>query len=152
MKQSSFRGAVLSVSIPLLTVVSALAQNSSNDLSAQLEHLHSQWLAAFDNGDGATMDRMEVPNLMLVNADGKGGIWQKSSSRAGKQKPSGVLSRSLSNARVREFGDFAILTGLLTSRTKQETHDASTTVVWIRQSRQWLIVSAQWSAVARTQK
>jgi len=125
-----------------------MAQSAPNNLTAELERLHNQRITAFDSGGGATMDRMEVPNLILVNADAKGGIWQKSGPR-GKHKPTGVSSRTLSNTQVRQFGDCAILTGLLTT---QGGPQASTTVVWVHQSGQWLIASAQWTEVAAAQK
>ena len=60
----------------VVTSTSCLAQNSSNNLQRELERLHNQWFNAFDKGDGATMDKLEIPNLILVNADGKGGIWK----------------------------------------------------------------------------
>ena len=88
----------------VVTSTSCLAQNSSNNLQRELERLHNQWFNAFDKGDGATMDKLEIPNLILVNADGKGGIWKKHGPRAGKQKPTGT-STTLSNA---QFGNSAI--------------------------------------------
>jgi hypothetical protein len=132
--------------------LSCLAQSGANDLKAELEGLHNQWLTAFDKGDGATMDRMEVPNLVLINADRKGAIWQKPGPRAGKQKPTGA-SRTLTDATIRQFGDTAILTGIITTKVAGSPEDkASTTVVWVRQSGKWLVASAQWSEVASPQK
>jgi hypothetical protein len=132
--------------------LSCLAQSDSNVLTAELVRLHNQWTTAFDKGDGATMDLMEVPNLILVNADGKGTIWQKPGPRAGKQKPTGE-SRTLTNATVRQFGDTAILTGIVTTKLAGSPEDkVSTTVVWVRQPDKWLIASVQWSDVASTQK
>ena len=103
----------------VVTSTSCLAQNSSNNLQRELERLHNQWFNAFDKGDGATMDKLEIPNLILVNVDGKGGIWRKHGPRAGKQKPTGTSS-TLSNAQVRQFGDSAILTGVVTTKQGQE--------------------------------
>jgi hypothetical protein len=65
----------LLTTIIIATVVastSCLAQNSSNNLQRELERLHNQWFNAFDKGDGAAMDKMEIPNLILINADAKG--------------------------------------------------------------------------------
>ena len=92
------------------------------------------------------MDKLEIPNLILVNVDGKGGIWKKHGPRAGKQKPTGT-SITLSNAQVRQFGDSAILTGVVTTKQGQESTRSSTTVVWIRKNNQWLVASAQWSDI-----
>jgi hypothetical protein len=77
-----------------------------------------------------------------------GGIWQKPGPRAGKQKARGVASRSLTNSIVRQFGNTAILTGILTSIAGQQTEKASTTVVWVRQSGQWLIASVHWTLIS----
>jgi hypothetical protein len=125
---------------------SCLAQNLPNNLQRDLEQLHNQWFNAFDKGDGATMDKLEMSNLILVNADGKGGIWRKRGPRAGKQKPTGA-STSLSNAQVRQFGDSAILTGVVTHKQGRTSRRSSTTVVWIRKNDQWLVASAQWSDI-----
>ena len=133
----------------VVTSTSCLAQNSSNNLQRELERLHNQWFNAFDNGDGATMDKLEIPNLILVNADGKGGIWKKHGPRAGKQKPTGTSS-TLSNAQVRQFGDSAILTGVVTHKQGRTSRRSSTTVVWIRKNDQWLVASAQWSDNGQT--
>lgn len=130
----------------VITSTSCLAQNSSNNLQRELERLENQWFNAFDKGDGAAMDKMEVPNLILVNADSKGGIWEKHGPRAGKQKQTGN-STTLSNAQVRQFGNAAILTGVITIKEGQESTRLSTTVVWIRKNNQWLVASAQWSDI-----
>jgi ketosteroid isomerase-like protein len=109
--------------------------------------LHTEWFTAFDKGDGATMDRIEVPNLVLVDWDGKGSIFQKSGPRAGTLKPTGVQSRTLHDTQVRKFGDAAILTGWLTTKAPSGTEESATTVVWVRRNNQWLVASAQWSRI-----
>jgi Ni/Co efflux regulator RcnB len=134
----------------VVTATSCLAQNSSSNLQRNLERLHNQWFNAFDKGDGATMDKLEVPNLILVNADGKGGIWQKRGPRAGKQSPTGS-STTLSNAQARQFGDSAILTGVVTTKQGGTRVRSSTTEVWIKKNNQWLIASAQWSDIRAAQ-
>lgn len=134
------------VVVTVMTSTLCLAQNSSNDLERELERLHNEWFNAFDKGDGATMDKMEMPNLILVNADGKGGIWKKHGRRAGEQKPTGH-STTLSNVQVRQFGDSAVLTGVVTIKDGKESTRSSATVVWIRKNNQWLVASAQWSDI-----
>ena len=139
----------LLTTIIITTVVastSCLAQNSSNNLQRELERLHNQWFNAFDKGDGAAMDKMEIPNLILINADGKGGIWEKHGPRADKQKPTGNSTR-LSNLQVRQFGNSAILTGVVTIKDGHESARSSTTVVWVRKNNQWLVASAHWSDI-----
>ncbi len=146
MRRRSFGVAVLVVLL-LESGVFSQTRSSSNNLQAELERLHSQWFTAFDHGDGAAMDQMELPNLILVNTDGTGDIWHRPRSRVGQVKPTGVSSRTLSNTEVRQFGEVAILTGLVTSRAGEKVRQMSTTVVWVRQNNRWLVASAQWTEV-----
>jgi hypothetical protein len=53
-------------------------------LRAELVAIHDRWYRAFDVGDGATMDALEVDDLVLVMPDGS--IWAKPGPRAGKQR------------------------------------------------------------------
>ncbi|HEX2311628.1 MAG TPA: nuclear transport factor 2 family protein [Vicinamibacterales bacterium] len=116
-------------------------------LRAELVAIHDKWYRAFDVGDGATMDALEVDDLVLVMPDGS--IWAKPGPRAGKQPKRHVQpQRSLGDVTVRQFGDTAILTGMLTSRTPGETDKAGTTVVFVRRGGRWLIASTQWTASA----
>jgi hypothetical protein len=116
-------------------------------LRAELVAIHDRWYRAFDVGDGATMDALEVDDLVLVMPDGS--IWAKPGPRAGKQPKRHVQpQRSLGDVTVRQFGDTAILTGMLTSRTPGETDKAGTTVVFVRRGGRWLIASTQWTAAA----
>jgi ketosteroid isomerase-like protein len=131
---------IISTFIP----VAALAQTDTPDISKTIERLHEQWFAAFDKGDGAAMDRMEVPNLVLVFQDGM--IWQKKGPRAGKQKPTNVTSRTLSKVQVRRYADTAILTGLLTNKDQETEETIPTTVVWVKRNNSWLVTSAQWGS------
>lgn len=116
-------------------------------LRAELVAIHDKWYRAFDVGDGPTMDVLEVDNLVLVMPDGS--IWAKPGPRAEKQPKRHVQpQRSLGDVTVRQFGDTAILTGMLTSRTPGETDRAGTTVVFVRRGGRWLIASTQWTAAA----
>ena len=63
------KGLTTIVVATVMTSTFCLGQNSSNDLQRELERLHNQWFNAFDKGDGATMDKMEMPisfSLMLT--------------------------------------------------------------------------------------
>ena len=124
----------------------AIAQSSNSALGAELEALHAKWFKAFDAGDGATMDQMEVENLALVLPNGM--TWAKDSPRAGKQpKRDPSEQHTLSDVVVRQFGESAILTGTVTSKTATDTDKAGTTVVFVRRGGKWLIASAQWTPV-----
>ena len=125
-----------------------LLDDVSAKLRSELQAIHDRWFQAFDAGDGAAMDAVEVDNLLLVRPDGS--VWKKSGPRAGKQpKRDVVAQRSLSDVTVRQFGDTAILTGILTDKTATETNKSGTTVVFVRGGGTWLIASVQWSPEAR---
>jgi ketosteroid isomerase-like protein len=130
-----------------ITIASPLAQTTDSGLSAELEALHAKWFNAFAAGDGATMDQMEVENLVLVMPTGM--AWSKDGPRAGKQpKRDPATQFALSDVVVRQFGDTAVLTGTVTSKTATETDKSSETVVFVRRGGKWLIASAQWTPVA----
>jgi hypothetical protein len=60
-----------------------LTQGSDTNLRSDLESLHAKWFKAFDGGEGATMDQMEMEKLVLVMPTGF--IWSKPAPRAGEQ-------------------------------------------------------------------
>jgi ketosteroid isomerase-like protein len=123
-----------------------LLDDGTAKLRNELEAIHHKWFQAFDTGDGAAMDAVEVDDLVLVMPNGS--VWKKSGPRADKQpKRDAVPQRSLSDVTVRQFGDTAILTGTLTNKTARDTNNGGTTVVFVRRSGTWLIASAQWSPV-----
>ncbi len=137
-------GATVLAQTPVREGDSLLLDDSSAKLRSELETIHDRWFQAFDAGDGAAMDAVEVDNLVLVMPDGS--VWKKPGPRAGKQPKRDVMSqRSLSDVTVRQFGETAILTGTLT--TAKAANNAGTTVVFVRRGGAWLIASVQWSPV-----
>jgi hypothetical protein len=136
----------LFTSVLVLWTAASPAESSSPALMSELTGLHDQWFAAFDKGDGATMDKLESDNLILVFPDGM--IWKKSGSRVGEVKPLDVSSRKLTDVDVRQFGEAAVLTGKMTTIAKSQSDVAATTVVFVRQGGGWRIASAHWSPVA----
>jgi ketosteroid isomerase-like protein len=132
-----------------LASVALMAHGDSPKSAADLSTLHAAWFDAFDHGDGAKMDQMETPNLVLVMPDGT--VWKKSEPRAKVMKAhSPDATRELSDVSVREFGDTALLTGSLISRdTKtRESDSTATTVVFVKRDGKWLVASAQWTPQA----
>ena len=105
-----------------------------------------KWYRAWDTGDGATMDQMEVENLVLMMPNGK--AWSKTGPRAGKQpKRDPSVQRTLSDVIVRQFGDSAILTGTQTTTLGKESGKSGDVVVFVRPAGKWLIASVQWTEV-----
>jgi ketosteroid isomerase-like protein len=141
-----------SVILILLTVLYSaplMAQGADASLRSELEALHAKWFKAFDSGDGATMDLMEMDKLVLVMPTGF--IWKKTAPRAGEQKKhDSQIERTLTDVTVRRFGDTAILTGILATKSDKENYQEATTVVFLQSSGKWKIASAQWSSVGTT--
>lgn len=137
-----------SLTLLLVTLMGSLAAIAqSGNLQSDLEALHAKWFKAYDAGDGATMNQMESSNLVLVMPNGL--IWAKDGPR---EQWKGVvgLQRTLSHVTVREFGDIAILTGVITTtgaKEKEYNGDEATTVVFVRSGGAWKISSAQWTSV-----
>jgi ketosteroid isomerase-like protein len=55
--------------------------------------------------------------------------------------------RSLSDVFARRFGDTAILTGVLNSKSVEDNSSKAKTVVFTRNAGKWKIASAQWTTV-----
>jgi ketosteroid isomerase-like protein len=121
-------------------------KSEGNNIQVEIQRLTQDWYTAFRKGDGAAMDQMEVPNLVLINPSGTGDIWHKDGPRAGKEKPKTAVY-TLGQSEVREFGNTAILTGSFTSTSKNgdRSDELNETVVWIRMNDKWLVASAQWT-------
>lgn len=137
---------VLVIFLILLCTMPVVTQVADANLTSDLEALHTKWFKAFDSGDGATMDQIEVDKLVLIMPTGS--IWTKTTARAGEQsKGDAETQRTLSEVSVRRYGDTAILTGILTSKSAQESSKESTTVVFVNVSGKWKIASAQWGPI-----
>jgi hypothetical protein len=141
-----YSGAILLCA--LLYSMPMVAQQAGGDFQSQLEAMHGKWFKAFDDGDGATMDKLETDNLVLVLPDGQ--IWPKTGARGNKQGKGDVgAQRILSNVTVRQFDNTAVLTGVLTTSGATERSsngNMGTTVVFVRSGGAWKIASAQWTA------
>ena len=132
--------------LAFLWSVPSMAQGTDRQLLSELQAQHAQWFKAFDNGDGATMDQMEMDNLVLVLP--MGSLFSKTEPRAGKQKKvDPQTERTLSDVALRRFGETAILTGILTSTTGTDSNKDATTVVFVQTLGKWKIASAQWTPV-----
>jgi hypothetical protein len=132
----------------VLSSVFGMAQDSPDGVTKELEAVHAKWFKAFDGGDGATMDQIELANISLVMPDGY--IVKKNAPRVGTQPKIGSqMERTLSDVSVRQMGRMAILTGILTSKSSKETTNEATTVVFVQTSGAWKIASAQWTTVAK---
>ncbi|HEY7097408.1 MAG TPA: nuclear transport factor 2 family protein [Terriglobales bacterium] len=138
-----------SVAVTLMTLLCStllMAQGADTKLRSELESLHAKWFRAFDSGDGTTMDQMEVEKLVLIMPTGL--IWTKPKPRAGEKAQSNPQTeRTLSDVSVHRFGDIAILTGILATKSPKENSKDATTVVFVQSAGKWKVASAQWTPV-----
>jgi len=131
----------------LLCSAALMSQSTEANLQSELEGLHAKWFHAFDSGDGATMDQMEMDKLVLVMPTGL--IWAKTTARSGeKSEGHPKTERTLSDVSVRRFGDTAILTGILATKAPDGNSKEGTTVVFVRNAGKWKVASAQWTPVS----
>ena len=135
------RSTILAV---LITLAMSTSHGADSSTTTTLEKIHAAWFTAFDSGDGAAMDKVEMDNLALGMPDGS--FWYKKEPRAPIMKPRKAEdTRSLNDVVVREFGDTAILTGVLVTKHGADTELAGTTVVFVKKSGAWKIASANWT-------
>jgi ketosteroid isomerase-like protein len=141
----------LVIFLSVLCSTPLVAQGADANLGSDLEAIHAKWFKAFDSGDGATMDQIELDKIVLVMPTGL--VWTKTEARAGEQpRRAPETERTLSKVSVRRFGDTAILTGILTTKSGKGNSQEATTVVFVRRSGNWKIASAQWSPVTEANK
>jgi ketosteroid isomerase-like protein len=134
------------VALLCLSGVSAQAQGTDSKLQSELEALHAKWMKAFHTGDIAAMDGLEADNLVLIMPTGM--IWLKNGPRADKQTVFDPHTEAtLSDVSARRFGDTAILTGVLHTKSAKENSHEGTTVVFVKNGGQWRIASVQWTPV-----
>ena len=133
-----------------LNSLALTAHSDTPEFATDIQALHAAWFDAFDHGEGAKMDQLEMPNLTLVMPDGM--VWTKTEPRAKTEKAhTPDATRTLTDVTVRQFGDTALLTGTLISKDlkdpKQSDSD-STTVVFVKNDGKWKVASAQWTPKA----
>lgn len=123
------------------------AQVTDANLRSELVALHAKWMKAYYVSDPATMNQLEADNLALVMPTGS--IWHKSGPRTERQTLDEPQTEvTLNDVSVRLFGDAAILTGTLHTKSAKENLQEATTVVFVRSAGKWKIASAQWTPVA----
>lgn len=126
------------------------AQVTDAHLRSELVAIHAKWMKAYYSSDPATMNQLEADNLALVMPTGF--VWHKGGPRTDEQtlhEPQTEIA--LNDVTVRQFGDTAILTGTLQTKSPKENSQEATTIVFVRSSGKWKIASAQWTPIASTQ-
>ena len=121
-------------------------QKPADNLAETIQQLSKQWFEAFLTGDGATLDRMEAPDLVLTDgAD----VRQKTKPRAPEMKPRQPnRTFTMDDVKVRSVGDTAILTSHQVWKMNDgSTQERRVTEVWRRDGNQWRIMAGHSSEV-----
>jgi hypothetical protein len=134
------------VLLALLWSIPLTAQDSEAGLRKELEALHAKWFKAFDWHDVVTMNQIEMKNLILVMPDGAIIALQDKPRSGSPLKADPGIERTLSSVSVRRFGNTAVLTGILTTKSPKDTSQDATTIVFVEYSGSWKIASAQWTS------
>ena len=93
---------------------------------------------------------MVILFILLCPTMPTGFIWTKTTARRSEQPTRDSHTERRNEVSVRRFGDTAILTGILTTKSQKENSRDATTVVFVRSSGKWKIASAQWSPIEDT--
>jgi ketosteroid isomerase-like protein len=131
-----------------LTVASGSVKLWGQDegLSSQLIAIHDKWFKAFDNHDSDTMNMIETRNITIVMPNGY--IARNFAPRKKTEtqfEPD--TKRTLSNVTVRQFGDSALLVGIVTTESPKEKSQSAETIAFVKVSGEWKIASAQWTDI-----
>lgn len=137
--------------IPLATIVQCTREQGEEfepatqvELETQLTSASKAWSTAFYEGDGETMDSLELSDLVLVF--GTGHIWHKSEPRLNSIQPiESVKSNSKEFIKVHLFENVGVLIGHLMVEESDNKSTFGFTEVWVKQDGQWHVVTAQWS-------
>jgi ketosteroid isomerase-like protein len=135
--------------------IRANAQQESvmqKETEQELFKVEREWAKAFIDNDVPTIERYVADDWVIINPEG---MLIEKSMFLGIIK-SGALTHEamqLDNARVRIYGDTAVVTGEATSKGKYNGQSFSTrersTDVFVKQSGQWKCVLTQLTALAQ---
>jgi ketosteroid isomerase-like protein len=133
--------------LPLILVIGYLplaAQTAANEQT--FRDLDRKWFDAFFRGDGASLEKLETPDLMIGQPDGT--FYSKTAPRAAKMPAQTGRTREVSEFRVRLAGDTAIATGMAVDRLGSDSERTRFTEVWRRINNEWRVWSFQSTEVA----
>lgn len=144
----------LVVSTPMFVVAQSASQPA--DVAKALEQCYAQWMTAFRQFDGATMDRMEAPDLTVLQ---QGRIWTKPTSRveqfkALKDAKPEPETFTIESPLARIQGAIAVFTGVQVYTVPKigRAERVLFTTVWKREGADWKVWSAHWSNEPATGK
>lgn len=101
--------------------------DSDAAISQTLRSLEHAWLDAEKNHDAAPFEKLVTDDWIAISPDGKS---QTKAERAAEIKAAHITSATLSNMKVRVFGDTAVVTGTDDEVTMTDGKKSSDHSVW----------------------
>ena len=130
------------LAMPFLGRASSAAASDEDDL----RELNAGYVRAFLKSDADWYDRHLTPDFMCILTTGA--VVDRATFVENARKPHTVLSYDLSEVRVRQHGDVALVSALGSWTRKDGTTGKTRYVdVWVRKDGAWKAVSAQLTAV-----
>jgi len=129
---------------------SLIAKAQSSDTRQELIALEQNFNAALLSADWRAVERIYADDLVFTNADGS--VTNKSD-EVGAVKSGDIKFESIemSDVKVQDLGDVAVLTGKLVERVRYKTTDLGGTYrftdVWAKRNGLWQIVAGHESRV-----
>jgi len=135
----------------------AWSAESRPKVASEIETLERAWSTAFLNHDTATIARILADDF--VGIDGRGVVSDKSHEIEEAKAPAAgsppgayvIVSETLSDVRVRSYGDAAVLTAINTARISDQGEEEVVryrrTTVYVRRSGKWQCVSFHGSRI-----
>jgi uncharacterized protein (TIGR02246 family) len=135
----------------------AWSSQSRQKVASEIEALERAWSTAFLNHDTAAISRILADDF--VGIDGRGVVSDKSREIEEAKAPAAgspqgayvIVSESLSDVRVRPYGDAAVLTAINTARISDQGEEEVVryrrTTVYVRRGGKWQCVSFHGSRI-----
>jgi ketosteroid isomerase-like protein len=137
---------------------SPAAKNSGASNTAAIEQellkLDRQWLDAYEKGDTASLARIEADEFTVTYADGKV-LTKAQDIELAKKSTAAELKLSTEDAKVRVYGDTAVITGILVQKMKEGEKEVTVreryTDVWAKRNGRWQAVATALTTIPQPQ-
>lgn len=145
---------LLVASVIMLTIVFPAFSQKKNERSTQnyveqeLKRLEDEWLNSYLRGDKQTFDRVVADDFTRTDESGK--FATKAEEKALVQAPPASVKASLTNqdVQVREYGNAAIVTGLIVSKVQGSlSFQSRFTDTFLKRNGRWQVVARHYSRI-----
>ena len=146
MSQSRFALAFFLIALSLAACAQTKPPAGSPDaaVAKTLQTIEQNWLNAEKNRDSATFEQVVADDWTAITPEGKR---QTKAERSAEIKSSQIDSASLSDVRVRVFGDMAVVTGVDNEVTVSDGKKSPENFIWtdvfVKRNGKWVAVASQ---------